>query len=153
MPVILAAIQEEPLDVEAIRKDVGEPSCGATVVMMGQVRDHHKGRRVDRLEYHAYLEMAEKEIEAIASESAGRWPDARVAAAHRLGDLAIGDISVVVAVAAPHREDAFAACRWCIDALKARLPVWKKEFGPEGETWQEEKELLPPEESETREQT
>jgi molybdopterin synthase catalytic subunit len=151
--VILAEIREEALDVEAIRAAVGADSCGATVLMSGQVRDHHEGHRVDRLEYHAYLAMAEKEIEAIASETAGRWPDARVAAAHRLGNLVVGDISVAVAVAAPHREAAFAACSWCIDTLKERLPVWKKEFGPEGETWQEEKELLPPEESEAREPT
>jgi molybdopterin synthase catalytic subunit len=153
VPVILAAIREEPLDAEAIRQAVGADSCGATVLMTGQVRDQHEGHSVDRLEYHAYLAMAEKEIGAIASETAGRWPDARVAAAHRLGDLAIGDISVAVAVAAPHREDAFSACRWCIDALKERLPVWKKEFGPDGAVWQEEQALLPPEESEAREQT
>lgn len=131
----------EALDVDALRRSVEDPSCGATVLMTGQVRDHHQGRRVDHLTYQAYDEMAIEVLTALADEAMERWPQVRVALAHRTGRLRIGETSVVVAVSAPHREEAFAACRWCIDSLKQRLPVWKAEHGPHGRVWQEENPL------------
>ena len=133
-----------PLDVEGLRRRVAEPGCGAIVVMLGQVRDHHRGRRVDRLTYQAYAPLAEEVLAEIAGAVAGRWPGLRFALAHRTGTLEVGETSVVVAVAAPHRDEAFEACRWCIDELKRRLPVWKREEGPDGQRWQEEIPLEPP---------
>jgi molybdopterin synthase catalytic subunit len=143
MPVILTAVVEDPIDVQSILAAVEHPSCGATVLMTGQVRDHHEGRVVERVEYHAYLEMAEKELEGVAGEAVAGRDSLRIAVTHRLGELSLGEISVAVAVSAPHRSEAFDACRRCIDALKERLPVWKKEFGPEGMIWQEETPLMP----------
>ena len=126
-----------PLDVDELRRKVDDPACGATVLMTGQVRDHHQGRAVERLVYEAYDGMAAEVLAAMAEEAADRWPQVRVALAHRTGMLEVGETSVVVAVSAPHRAEAFAACRWCIDTLKERLPVWKQEHGPDGRVWQE----------------
>jgi molybdopterin synthase catalytic subunit len=134
----------DPLDVEGLRRRVADPACGAIVVMAGQVRDRHQGRRVDRLTYEAYAPLAETVLADIAGEAVARWPDLRFALAHRTGILPVGETSVVVAVAAPHRDEAFTACHWCIDELKWRLPVWKREEGPEGARWQEEIPLGPP---------
>jgi molybdopterin synthase catalytic subunit len=141
MPVISIGLTESPIDASAMLQAVDHPGCGATVLMTGQVRDHHEGRAVDQLEYQAYSEMAEKEFSSVAVEAVDRWPEVRVAAVHRLGDLSVGEISVAVAAAAAHRDEAFDACRFFIDQLKARLPVWKKEYGPGGELWQEERPL------------
>lgn len=143
MPVRSAHLTETPVDTAAVLAAVDDPSCGATVLMTGQVRDHHRGRSVKRLEYHAYRAMAEKELAAIASETVARWPRVHLAAVHRLGAMVVGEVSVAVAAAAPHRSEAFEACRHCIDELKARLPLWKKEYGPGGEVWQEEVPLAP----------
>jgi molybdopterin synthase catalytic subunit len=134
-------LTDQPLEVDELRRRVDDPTCGATVIMTGQVRDHHQGRPVERLLYQAYDEMATEVLDILATETVMRWPQVRVVLAHRTGMLEIGEISVVVAVAAPHREEAFTACRWCIDTLKQRLPVWKAEHGPEGRVWQEEDPL------------
>ncbi len=141
MPIISIGLAESSIDASAMLQAVDHPGCGATVLMTGQVRDHHEGRTVDRLEYQAYAEMAEKELASVAAEALERWPEVRVAAVHRLGKLSVGEVSVAVAAAAAHRGEAFDACRFFIDQLKARLPVWKKEYGPGGELWQEEQPL------------
>jgi molybdopterin synthase catalytic subunit len=140
----MSCITPDPIDLSALRAEVDHPSCGATVLMTGQVREEHQGRRVERLEYHAYHEMAEDVLEAVVAEVIRDHEDVRMAARHRVGSLDVGEVSVAVAAAAPHRAEAFAACQACIDALKERLPVWKKEFGPDGEVWQEETPLDPP---------
>jgi molybdopterin synthase catalytic subunit len=93
---------------------------------------------IERLEYEAYPEMAERELEKITSEAAERWPGVRVAAAHRTGVLGIGEIAVVVVAAAAHRGEAFEACRFTIDALKERVPIWKKEVATDGAYWVED---------------
>ena len=108
-------------------------------MFVGAVRDHARGRDIRHLEYEAYPGMAEREMERIADEAALRWPGARVAIAHRTGRLEIGDLAVVVAAAAPHRAEAFAACRYAIDTLKERVPIWKKEFAADGEYWVDER--------------
>jgi molybdopterin synthase catalytic subunit len=90
---------------------------------------------VEKLEYEAYPEMAEREMDKIAAEAAERFAGARVAIAHRTGLLAVGELAVVVAAAAPHRAEAFAACRYAIDELKLRVPIWKKEFASDGAFW------------------
>ena len=131
-------ISEGPLDPEAVAALVAGPDCGGLVTFSGAVRDHARGRRVRHLEYEAYPGMAEAEMERICAEAAERWPGARVAIAHRVGRLAIGELAVVVCAAAPHRDAAFAAARYAIDALKERVPIWKKEVATDGEYWVEE---------------
>jgi molybdopterin synthase catalytic subunit len=123
----------EPIDLACLLG--AQASDGAVCLFVGVVRDESQGRRVLRLEYEAYEEMAAPEMEAIEAEVRRRWPVSDVRLVHRLGRLEIGDPSVAVAVASPHREQAFAACRYAIDTLKATVPIWKKEFYADGEEW------------------
>ncbi len=132
------ALVDRPLDVSAVLASVRGPDVGGIVIFLGTVRDHARGREIRHLEYEAYPEMAERELERIADEAAQRWPGARVAVAHRVGHLEIGDLAVVIAAAAPHRAEAFAACRYTIDTLKERVPIWKKEIATDGEYWVDE---------------
>jgi molybdopterin synthase catalytic subunit len=104
-------------------------------VFLGVVRDRNEGRDVVQLEYQAYAAMAEAEMRRITDEIAAELPDVRVAAIHRAGTLAVGDIAVVCAASAPHRAEAFRACRALIDRIKARVPIWKREHGIEGASW------------------
>ncbi|HVP28620.1 MAG TPA: molybdenum cofactor biosynthesis protein MoaE [Myxococcota bacterium] len=128
-------LSETPLDVGAVVARVAGPDAGGIVTFVGAVRDHARGRSVEKLEYEAYPEMAEREMDKIAAEAAERFAGARVAIAHRTGLLAVGELAVVVAAAAPHRAEAFAACRYAIDELKLRVPIWKKEFASDGAFW------------------
>lgn len=108
---------------------------GALCLFVGTVRDHNRGRRVVRLEYEAYEQMALPLLQEIADETARRWPVTAVHLVHRLGTLAVGEASVAVAVASPHRDEAFQACRHAIDTLKRTVPIWKKEFYADGSAW------------------
>ena len=126
----LSAIPINPAEVEA---SVRSPSHGAVVSFLGLVRDHHAGHQVVALRYECYGPMAEAECDRIVSEAEVEF-GARVAVAHRLGDLSVGDVAVVVAAAAPHREAAFAATRWTIDEVKRRVPIWKHERYADGTT-------------------
>lgn len=128
-------ISDQPLDVAQAVARVAGPGMGGIVTFIGAVRDHARGRAIRHLEYEAYPEMAVREMEKIADEVARRWPDARVAIGHRSGHLGIGELAVVVAAAAPHRAEAFLACRFAIDTLKQTVPIWKKEFALDGEHW------------------
>lgn len=128
MPGYLTA---EPIDLGPVVASVESPERGGTAVFLGQVRNHHEGRAVLRLEYSAYVEMAEAECDRIVSEAAARWP-AAVALRHRVGALGIGDTAVIVAAASAHREAAFAACRYVIEEVKRRVPIWKREFYADG---------------------
>jgi molybdopterin synthase catalytic subunit len=110
-----------PLDVAAVVARVAGPDAGGLVTFAGAVRDHARGRAVEKLEYEAYVGMAEREMEAIAAEAGERFAGARVAISHRTGLLAIGELAVVIAAAAPHRAEAFDACRYAIDELKKRV--------------------------------
>jgi molybdopterin synthase catalytic subunit len=113
------------------------PGCGAEVLFTGTVRDHAEGRAgVTDLEYEAYEEAGLARLEAIAAEARRRWAGlGRIALLHRLGRLQVGEISVVVVISAPHREEAFEAAKWCIDTLKATVPIWKRETWEGGEDW------------------
>jgi molybdopterin synthase catalytic subunit len=113
------------------------PSCGALALFCGTARDHAGDRDdVDELVYEAYDEQVVPRLEAVAAEMRARWPViGRIALLHRTGTLAIGDTAVVVAVSTPHRTEAFDAARFGIDAIKASVPIWKKERWPGGETW------------------
>lgn len=130
-------LTEEPIDVAELRQRVADPAAGAVATFEGVVRDHHRGRAVDRLEYEAYAPMVEAVFREVVEEAVERWPLRRVAVRHRVGDLAVGEVAVAVAVSADHRAEAFEACRYLIDRIKARAPIWKKEFGPDGSRWVE----------------
>jgi molybdopterin synthase catalytic subunit len=136
----LIRITREPLDraaIDDIVRGVWHPAAGGAVTFEGAVRDHARGKRIRYLEYDAYPEMAEQEMARIAAEVERRWGTDRVALVHRIGRLEIGEVSVVVAVACPHRAAAFEACRYAIDTLKATVPIWKKEVAEDGEEWVE----------------
>ena len=133
----LISITREPLDRDALIAAVSHPSVGGIVVFEGVVRDHARGKQVRYLEYDAYLEMAVEQIRAIVVEAQQRWGIERVAVAHRIGRLEIGEASVIVVVAMPHRAEAFDACRYIIDTLKSTVPIWKKEVATDGEEWVE----------------
>jgi molybdopterin synthase catalytic subunit len=120
-------LTDDPIDLARLVKQVAAPERGGVASFLGLVRNHQDARPVLRLEYSAYRPMAEAECARIVSEAEQRWP-VRVALVHRIGMLEIGDASVAVAAAAPHREEAFAACRYTIEELKRRVPIWKKEF-------------------------
>jgi molybdopterin synthase catalytic subunit len=128
-------VSAEPLSVDEAMREVARPDCGAVAVFVGTVRNHHEGKRVLRLSYSAFKEMAEKELARIAVEAKARWEVGAVHLAHRTGELAIGEASVVVAVSAPHRAAAFDACRYAIEELKKTAPIWKEEFTDTGKQW------------------
>lgn len=137
---VAVKITREPLDAEAIReleRSVTHPGAGGIVTFQGVVRDNARGKRVRYLEYDAYPEMAEQQMREIAAEVERRWATDRIAIVHRIGRLEIGECSVVVVVACPHRAEAFEACRYAIDTLKATVPIWKKEVAEDGEEWVE----------------
>jgi len=130
-------ITREPISVLQAMGAVSGPDRGAVATFCGVVRDHHRGRPVRSLEYHAYAPMAERMFAEIAAEAALRRPGTRIAVIHRVGALQIGDLSVVVAAGSAHRADALAGCAFVIDAIKARAPIWKKEFLEDGAVWLE----------------
>jgi len=133
----LIAITGEPLDRNALVAAVSHPSVGGIAVFEGVVRDHARGKEVRYLEYDIYPEMAVKQIRTIIDEAQRRWGTERVAVAHRIGRLEIGETSVIVVVATSHRAEAFEACRYIIDTLKTTVPIWKKEVATSGEEWVE----------------
>lgn len=130
-------LTDQPIDPASLLEAVRRPGDGGLALFVGVVRDHNEGRAVTRLDYEAYRPMAEKEMARIAEELSALYPDARLEMKHRLGSLGIGDVAVVVVAAAPHREDAFSACRDGIERIKARVPIWKREQGPGGVHWVE----------------
>lgn len=124
-------LTDTPIDVAAVMQSTHAPEHGAVASFIGTVRDHNGGRRVVALDYSAYDAMAEQICGDIVVEAATRWT-AIVTVQHRLGRLVVGDAAVVVAVAAPHRDAAFDACRWVIDQVKHRVPIWKHERYADG---------------------
>jgi molybdopterin synthase catalytic subunit/molybdopterin converting factor small subunit len=134
-PVI--RLTREPLDRDGLIDAVSSPECGGIVVFEGVVRNHARGKQVLYLEYEMYEEMAREQIQAIIHEAQQRWGVERVALAHRIGHLEIGETSVIIVVASPHRAEAFDACRYIIDTVKANVPIWKKEVATTGEEWVE----------------
>jgi molybdopterin synthase catalytic subunit len=124
-------LRDEPLDLGRLVVKVSAPERGAVACFVGTVRDHHEGKAVLRLEYSAYGPMAEAECARIVAEARDRW-NADVALEHRTGVLEIGETSVAIAAAAPHRRAAFAACRYVIEEVKRRVPIWKREHYADG---------------------
>ena len=128
-------LSESPLSLESVAAEVASEDAGAIATFVGTTRIHSRGRTVTYLEYEAYEGMAEQEMEAIASELRDRYDLLGVAIHHRIGRVAIGERSVVIAVSAAHRQAALAACKDAIDTLKERVPLWKKEVYEGGEEW------------------
>ena len=130
-----AELTNNPLDIGAIARRCVPPECGATVTLDGYVRQFTRGRETLYLEYEAYEPMALKEMAKLIEQAKKEFEVSNVGIVHRLGKLDIGETSVVVSVAAPHRKAAFAACEWLIRELKRTVPIWKKEVYADGEEW------------------
>jgi molybdopterin synthase catalytic subunit len=129
------ALRGEALSIDEAVARVKHPGAGAVCVFLGMVRDVNDGRAVVKLEYEAYPAMAIAEMRRIVEEIERETPVVRLAVQHRTGALAVGDVAVVCAASAPHRGEAYTACRALIDRVKARVPIWKREHGPEGAYW------------------
>lgn len=129
------AVRETPIGLDEAVTAVARPSAGGIATFLGVVRDVSEGRAVTRLEYQAYDAMAVREMEAIAREIETEVPGTVVCALHRTGSLAVGEVAVVCAASAKHRDEAFRACRLLIDRIKSRVPIWKREHGPDGAAW------------------
>lgn len=133
-----AAVLPEPLvsdaglDLGALVAAVAHPGAGAVATFLGVVRDLNEGAAVTGIEYEAYGPMADRELRAILAEAKARWPGVRAASRHRVGYLPVGEPSVAVAVSSPHRAEAFDACRYVVEQLKQRVPVWKREHYADG---------------------
>jgi molybdopterin synthase catalytic subunit len=128
-------LTDQPLSLDRCTAAVTGPEVGGVCTFTGLVRRHSRGVTVERLDYEAYGPMAVKVMTELCEEIEGEIAGARLAVEHRVGTLAIGDAAVVIAAAAPHRAEAFAACRALIDRLKERVPIWKKELGTDGAVW------------------
>lgn len=130
-----ADIRDAALSVDEALAHVRRPGAGGLAVFVGVVRDENDGRSVTRLDYSAYDSMAKKEMDRIAEEIEREMDGVRVCAIHRIGSLEVGDAAIICAASAPHRAEAFTACRALIDRIKARVPIWKREWGPHGAAW------------------
>src|SRR5688572_28377734 len=126
-----------PIDISSVARRVVPPECGATVTLDGYVRQFTRGRETLHLVYEAYEPMALKEMEKLIARAREQFEISSVGIVHRTGQLEIGETSVVISVAAPHRKAAFAACEWLIRELKRTVPIWKKEVYADGEVWVE----------------
>lgn len=126
------AVVDGPIDVGALVAEMSHPSCGAITTFLGTVRDHAEGRPVSGIEYHAYREMAARKLAEIGAEIRERFGLDRVAIVHRVGHLEIGEVSVAIVVASPHRAEAFDAARHAIERIKVIVPIWKKEAWADG---------------------
>jgi molybdopterin synthase catalytic subunit len=122
------------LDTQALRLELADPSCGGYACFEGWVRDHNEGQRVTRLEYEAFAPLALREGERIIAETRARFGLRGALCVHRVGALELGEIAVWVGVASPHRDEAFRGCRYIIDEVKHRLPIWKKEHYANGDS-------------------
>jgi molybdopterin synthase catalytic subunit len=131
----LVALRPQELSIDEAVAHVKHGGAGAVCVFLGTVRDHNEGLPVVKLEYEAYASMALTEMTRIAEEIGAEVAGVRLAILHRVGSLGVGDIAVVCAASAPHRGEAYRACRALIDRVKARVPIWKREHGPDGAYW------------------
>jgi molybdopterin synthase catalytic subunit len=128
-------VTPDVLDIAALARTVDAPGMGAVTTFLGLVRDHNQGRRVRHLVYEAYVPLAERVLQRIVDEVCERWPSVVLAIHHRTGKLAIGEASVAIAAASPHRAEAFAACRYAIERVKQIVPIWKHEYFEGGDVW------------------
>jgi len=133
----MISITEKAIDLNTLLDKFNDPSSGACVFFTGTVRDHNAVGKVSKLHYEAYEKMAEKILLEIENEVCTKWKINKFIAIHRIGTLHVGEVSVVVAVLSDHRKEAFEACRFGIDAIKQKVPIWKKEFGESNIQWVE----------------
>jgi molybdopterin synthase catalytic subunit len=131
----MIAIVNRAIDVDGVRRSVLSPSAGGIDIFIGTTRNHSDGRKVLSLEYEAYEPMAIAVLNKIERTAREKWPIENIAIVHRIGKVEIGEASVVIAVSAVHRREAFEACRWAIDTLKKDAPIWKKEQFDDGAAW------------------
>ena len=131
----LTRITTAPLDHQALVKALDVSGIGAVSTFLGLVRDHNLGKRVLHLEYEAYEPLAVRGLDRIVAEAKERWPSVRLAIHHRIGRLEIGEASVAIAAASPHRADGFAASRYAIERIKQIVPIWKHEYFDGGDVW------------------
>ncbi|MFK7927784.1 MAG: molybdenum cofactor biosynthesis protein MoaE [Myxococcota bacterium] len=139
----MLALTHAPIDVDEVQRAVLHPSCGAVLLFLGTARDHFEGRPVQSLHYEAYEEVAVQTLAEIAAECAERWPNSRTAIVHRLGGVPLTEPTVVIATATPHRPACYAANRYALEQLKARVAIWKKEIYQDGSAWKENAEPAP----------
>ena len=133
---VMTYLTRSPIPLAALLAEVSSPECGGTCAFLGSVRDGPEEHGVTAIEYSAYEEMVEGELGRIVAEVGERWSGARVAVRHRLGRIPAGEASIAIVTAAPHRAQAFEACRYVIEEVKRRVPVWKKELRVDGtEVW------------------
>jgi len=125
-------LTEQPIDVARVIQAVCRPTAGAVVLFLGVVREDGQTAKTVALEYECYQQMAEKELRKLQSEAASRWPGTSCAIVHRVGKVPLGEATVAIAVAAPHRKEAYSASQWLIDELKSRVPIWKQEHLSDG---------------------
>jgi molybdopterin synthase catalytic subunit len=128
-------LTDKEIDVDRVIRSVEDPSAGGTSIFIGTTRNHTDGKEVLEMEYQAYIPMALKKMNELAEEARSKWKLKNVSIVHRVGRLKIGEASVVIAVSATHRKEAFEACRFTIDTLKESIPIWKKEVFRNGEAW------------------
>lgn len=139
-----ASLRSGPLSLDEAIALVSHPGAGGITTFLGVVRDHNEGLPTTLLEYEAYSAMAVAEMERIVAGIEGEIPGVRLAVQHRVGSLQIGDAAVLCAASAPHRDEAFRACRLLIDRIKERVPIWKREHGPGGPHWVNWRDARPP---------
>jgi molybdopterin synthase catalytic subunit len=133
----MISIIPDPIDFCKILEDTIDRSAGGTTLFIGTVRDYNEERKVSEIYYEVYKEMAEKNLAEIETEIRKKWDIKRFVAVHRFGNIKAGEVSVAVAASAEHRKEAFEACSYGIDAIKMRMPIWKKEKSEVGEAWVE----------------
>src|SRR6266481_9059669 len=132
----MSYLTRSPISVDVLVAEVSSSACGGTCLFLGTVRNGPDEQGVTAIEYSAYEEMVEAEFGRLLADARGRWPEARIAVRHRLGTIPVGEASIAIAAAAPHRDQAIEACRYVIEGVKQRVPVWKKELRVDGsEVW------------------
>ncbi len=131
----MSKLISQTIDARAVIQEVERPAAGAILTFAGTVRNHHLGREVTGIEYHAYEEMAVKELDRIEAAAREKWPGIEIEIVHRIGFLEIGEASVLIAVATAHRKEGFEALRYAIDTIKEDVPIWKKEMYTDGHAW------------------
>jgi molybdopterin synthase catalytic subunit len=128
-------LQKEPIDIGLVMNEAGSDSDGAVVSFIGRARNNSRGKPVLYLEYEAYSEMARKQLHKIVDDAAARWSLGSCILVHRIGRVNVGEASIIIAASSPHRREAFQAVQFIIDTIKERIPIWKKEFYPDGSSW------------------
>jgi molybdopterin synthase catalytic subunit len=128
-------LQNEPIDIALVMNEAGSDSDGAVVSFIGRARNNSNGKPVLYLEYEAYSEMARKQLQKVIDDAAARWALGSCILVHRTGRVDVGEASIIIAASSPHRQEAFQAVQFIIDTIKAHIPIWKKEFYPDGSSW------------------